>query len=275
MTVGRAHLVRIGFVLLLVSCGSDDGSVATTPVSISDTSTTSPTVASAPTTTTSAPGTTTTVTSSTTTAPTTSTVAPTTGPIATTPVEVEYPAVWPASDVVITTPEAAAADFVSSVLGVPPLLGEFQQGDMRSGEIVVFSPTDDDDPATVFPRGLLALRQLGPNDGWFVIAATSEGVSITSPAPAAMVGAGPIVVEGLGRGFESNLVVRAIVAGDAEAVLDLEFTMTDWTTPVPYAVTLDVSAAAEGDVITLVAVGDTGLGTDPSEFAAIAVVVAG
>lgn len=173
------------------------------------------------------------------------------------------------------TPEEAAADFVLQVLEVPPVLGEFQQGDMRSGEIVVFSPTDDDDPATVFPRGLLALRQLGPTDGWFVIAGTSEGVSITSPAPAATVGAGPIVVEGLGRGFESNLVVRAIVAGDADTVLDLDFTMTDWTTPVPYVVTLDLAGATPGDVVTLVAVGDTGLGVDPSEFAAIPVVIAG
>lgn len=199
----------------------------------------------------------------------------TTVPVTTTTVEFEYPAIWPASRVVFTTPEAAAADFVSSVLGVPPVLGEFESGDLRSGEIVVFSPTDDDDPATVFPRGLLALRQLAPTDGWFVIAAGSEGVSITSPAPAAMVGAGPLVVEGLGRGFESNLVVRAIVVGDMEAVLDLNFTMTDWTTPVPYSVTLDLSAAAEGDVVVLVAVGDTGLGTDPSEFAAIPVVITG
>jgi hypothetical protein len=139
----------------------------------------------------------------------------------------------------------------------------------------VFSPTDDDDPATGVPRGQLTLRQLGENDGWFVIAGTSAGVSITSPAAAATVSAGLLTVEGLGRGFESNLVVRAILAGDIETEFDLQFTMTDWTTPVPYAVTLDLTAADLGDLVALVAVGDTGLETDPSEFAAIPVVVGG
>ena len=50
------------------------------------------------------------------------------------------PAIWPAAGVVFETPEEAAEDFVSRVLGVPPVLGEFQQGDARSGEIEVFSP---------------------------------------------------------------------------------------------------------------------------------------
>ena len=88
-----------------------------------------------------------------------------------------------------------------------------------------------------------------------------------------MVDAGALTVEGLGRGFESNLVVRALLPAVDGAELDLEFTMTDWTTPVPYAVTLDLSGASPGDVVAVVAVGDTGLGVDPSEFAAIAVVV--
>ena len=71
---------------------------------------------------------------------------------------------------------------------------------------------------------MLVLRRLGPADGWFVIAGTSEGVSITSPESGATVSAGMLAVEGLGRGFESNLIVRAIVVGNSEEVLDLDFT---------------------------------------------------
>ena len=81
-------------------------------------------------TTTSAPSSTTTTT--TTTAPTSTTSSTTTTSVPT----LEQPAIWPAADVVFDTPQAAVADFDSSVLGVPPELGEFQQGDSRSGEIL-------------------------------------------------------------------------------------------------------------------------------------------
>lgn len=201
-------------------------------------------------------------------APTTATPAPT----PTSPVAVQ-PAVWPTPDVVFDTPGEAAADFVTKVLGVAPLLGDFQQRDARSGEIVVFSPSDDRDPATIVSRGLLSLRQLGPANGWFVIDGSSEGVTISSPARGDVVAGGPLVIEGLGRGFESNLLVRAFVAGDADALLDTDVAMTDWATPAPYSVTLDLVGASSGDVVTLIAVGDTGLETDPSEFGVIPVMI--
>jgi hypothetical protein len=121
----------------------------------------------------------------------------------------------------------------------------------------------------------LQLGRLGTHEGWFVLAATSSGVSITSPGPGSTVAAGPLTVQGLGRGFESTLTVRALIASDGGARLDLQIAMTDWATPVPYSVTLDLSSAAPGDVVSLIALGDTGLETDPSEFAAIPVVVAG
>jgi hypothetical protein len=45
-------------------------------------------------------------------------------------------------------------------------------------------------------------------------------------------------------------------------------------TPEPYSVTIDLTAASPGDVITLLVRGDTGLATDPGEFGAIPVVIA-
>jgi hypothetical protein len=205
-----------------------------------------------------------------TTATTTTTTEATT--TTTEPAGLEQPAIWPAADVVFTTPEAVAEDFVTQVLGVPPVLGEFQQGDARSGEIELLSP--DADPSSRAVRGLLLLRQLGPDDGWFVLAVANENASITSPESGATVAAGPLTVQGVARGFEGNVNVRAFVAGDASDDLDQEITMGGGMgTPEPISVTLDLSGAAPGDIVTILVRGGTGLETDPGEVGAIPVVI--
>lgn len=187
----------------------------------------------------------------------------------------EQPAIWPAADVVFATPEEAAADFVTEVLGVPPELGEFQPGDARSGEIEVLS-LGEGEAATSVVRGLLLLRRLGPDDGWFILAAVNDNASITAPESGAEVTAGQLTVEGTARGFEANVVVTAFVAGDAEAQLDQEITQGGaFETPEPFTVSLDLSGASPGDVVTLLVRGGTGLETDPGDFGAIPVVIAG
>jgi hypothetical protein len=186
----------------------------------------------------------------------------------------EQAAIWPAAGVVFETPEEAAADFVSHVLGVEPVLGPFQQGDPRSGEIEVFSPGEG--AATPVLRGRLLLRQLGPDDGWFVLGAASDFASITSPESMAVIPAGPLTVTGAARGFEANVVVTAIVPGDAEAVLDSEIAMGGaMGTAEPYSAVVDLSAAAPGGVVALIVRGGTGLENDPGDFGAIPVVIAG
>lgn len=191
------------------------------------------------------------------------------------PVVLDQPAIWPAADVVFDTPEAAAEDFVGTVLGVPPALGEFQQGDARSGEIEVLS-LGEGSSATPVVRSLLLLRQLGPDDGWFILAAVNDNETITAPASMSEVAAGPLTVEGVGRGFEANVVVTALVAGDASRQLDQAITQGGaLETPEPYSVSLDLSGAAAGDIVTLLVRGGTGLETDPGDFAALPVVIAG
>ncbi len=123
----------------------------------------------------------------------------------------EQAAIWPAADVVFDTPQAAADDFLSNVLGVG-VLGDFKQIDPRSGQIEVRSNADAP-PGTTFPRALLQLRQLRPTDGWYVTSATSEGASISLPSAGAEVPAGPLTVEGEARGSESTLNVFAFAAG--------------------------------------------------------------
>lgn len=200
---------------------------------------------------------------------TASTAAPTT--TTTKPVTLEQPAIWPAPDVVFTTPEAAATDFVKNVLGVPPNLGEFQQGDSRSGEMEVLSP---DSPGTSVLRSVLLLRQLGPDDGWFVLAAVNDHEVVTTPESASTVAAGPLTVEGRGRGFEATVIVRALVAGDAKRQLDQVIAMGGSAeTSEPFSVSLNLSMADPGQTVVLLVRGDTGREEDSGEFSAIPLVI--
>jgi hypothetical protein len=184
-------------------------------------------------------------------------------------------AIWPAADVVFESPEAAATDFIVEVLGVPASLGEFQQGDMRSGEIEVFSARDGDAGIAVV-RGLLLLRQLGPHHGWFVLAAINDHTRIDAPASGAQIDAGPLTVEGVARGFEANVVVTALVADKVGTELDRQITMGGaFDTAEPFNVTLDLSAAPPGETVMLLIRGGAGLEDDPGDFAAIPVGVTG
>ena len=170
---------------------------------------------------------------------------------------------------VFACPEDAAIDFVSKVFGVPPNLGEFQQGDSRSGEIDVLSPAEGGGVAI---RSVLLLRQLGPDDGWFVLAAIGEN-TIASPASGSEVAAGPVEVSGEGRGFEGLVVVEAFPAGDATQ-LDQQLTQGGSTEATePYSVTIDLSGAASGDTVLILVRGGVGLETDTGDFSAIPVTI--
>jgi hypothetical protein len=173
--------------------------------------------------------------------------------------------------VVFDSPEAAASDFVSKVLGVPPNLGDFQQGDSRSGEIELYSTPEGGGSAVL--RSVLLLRQLGPDDGWYVLAAVNGDNTIASPASGAAVAAGPVEVSGQGRGFEGLVVVEAFVAGDP-ASLDQELAQGGSAEATePYSVTLDLSGAESGDTVLILVRGGVGLETDPGELSAIPVLV--
>jgi hypothetical protein len=194
-----------------------------------------------------------------------------------TSVTLEQPAVWPAAGVVFESPEAAAEDFVRNAFDECHVIGEFQQGDPGSGEIPVFGTGDGPcrlGPPHGGPLSRLLLRQLGPDDGWFVTAAVDESNSntITVPASGSEVPAGPLTVEGIGSGFESTINVTAFRAGDADAILDSVIGAGGYLgPPIPYTVTVDLSAASPGDVVALLEVGGSGIGQ--GTFSAIPVVI--
>lgn len=181
------------------------------------------------------------------------------------------PALWPSSGVVLDTPEAAAADFVSAVLGVPAELADFREGDARSGEIDVLSPGEGG--GTPIVRSTLLMRQLGPDDGWFVIGAINDNTTIESPGSLDEVSPGPIDVSGKARGFEAAVLVEAYVAGETERLDQVRTAGGSAETPEPYDVTLDLSGTTQGQTVVLLVKGGVGLETDPGEFSAIPVVV--
>jgi len=138
---------------------------------------------------------------------------------------------------------------------------------------VLFSPGEGANPVAV-ERGLLLLRQLGPSSGWFVTAVANDEASITTPEAGATVPAAPLTVEGIGHGFEANLVARALLAGDATVEFDVEVTMAGSMEEAgPYSVVLDLSAAQPGDVVMILVRTGAGLETDPGEVGAIAVTI--
>lgn len=171
--------------LLLAACGSSGGSDgATTSTKATTTSTSS---------TTAAPST------SSTTAATTSTTA---APAAQQP----KTAMWPfaASSTRYDDPVAAAKGFAVDFLGfVGPVVGSFQQGDTRSGEVAV-RPTAKGPVTTIF------VRQVTDDDTWWVLGAATANISLTSPKALDVIGA-PVTVAGSSTAFEAtvNLEIRA------------------------------------------------------------------
>ena len=99
------------------------------------------------------------------------------------------------------------------------------------------------------------------------------GVSVSCRS--AMPCAGTVTVSGQGRGFEGTLAVSAFRPGDDAAPVELQHGARGAADlSEPYSVELDLSGAADGEVVVILVRGDTGLGSDPGTFAAIPVVIA-
>lgn len=251
MTTMSSRLRIASAVLLLTACSVTSTTDLTTDPTIPE-----PTSSSAPESTTTA------------TDPDTTTTSPTE---VTLPGEDPSPviAVWPAADVVIDDPRDAASQFVVDVLHVPPVLGPFMAGDGRSGEVTLFSPGSPE-----ADRGVILLRRLGEDDGWFVLGVANDVSYVSSPLPGATVPAAPLTVTGVGHGFEASISVSAFLAGDPTTVFDSVVTQAgSMEEPGRFVVELDLSAAHEGDVIAIVVRGGVGLETDPGETGAVAVVI--
>ncbi len=173
-----------------------------------DTTTSIPATSTVPSTTdtTTTTAATTTAEATTTTQPTTTTETATSSTDTTDP-DAYLSAVWPWPDAAagpaagrFTDPVAAATSFAIDFVGFDdPVVGEFRQGDTRSGEVEIRNRSDA--PATT-----VFVRQLGADDTWWVLGAASENIAIDHPEALEVLD-GVLVVEGQARTFEGNVQV--------------------------------------------------------------------
>lgn len=109
-------------------------------------------------------------------------------------------AVWPlvTMSVRYDTPEAAVQSFAVGFAGfTDPVISEFMLGDSRSGEFEI-RPTTDGPVTVVF------VRQLGPDDSWWILGSVSDNINVTEP-PAFEPVTSPLVVAGEASSFEGTV----------------------------------------------------------------------
>jgi hypothetical protein len=113
-------------------------------------------------------------------------------------------------------PQQVARAFAKDLVGFrDPVVGDFQAGDSRSGEVEV----------RAFAQGaptVVLVRQL-EDDAWYVIGATSDAIRLATPEPGATI-ASPQPLSGQAYAFEGNVLVRLFVDGVQEPIAQTNVT---------------------------------------------------
>lgn len=146
----------------------------------------------------------------------TTTVPPTTAQQGTVPDAEAATIVWPApaGGDAYDDPVVLVTDFAEEILGfTSPVVGEYQAGDSRSGEVEV-RPVDDGPVTTV------GVRRMSDDQLYVLFAGTTE-VELLLPTAGSAVD-DPLQVEGWGRGFEGQVRV-AVFDRDAGSELGHAF----------------------------------------------------
>lgn len=193
--VAAAAVVLVGIAggIAVASGGGDDGE--RTDNGVVDEPTTTESTESTTTTTTS--------TTSTTAAPGITVEPPGGPPVGGIPEDIASRAVWPrpSSTVRFDDPVAAARSWARYYAGfADPVVGEFQQGDNRSGEVPI-RPT-----ATSQATTTALVRRLS-DDSWYVIGSVTGNISVSEPSPSVQLTC-PQVLRGNALAFEGTVQVR-------------------------------------------------------------------
>ncbi|HVA07359.1 MAG TPA: Gmad2 immunoglobulin-like domain-containing protein [Acidimicrobiales bacterium] len=166
---------------------------------------------------------------------TSTTVAATTS--TTSPQSSTWTAVWPtaASSIRYPTPEAAAKGFATDYLHVvDPVLGPFQQGDARSGEVPVqLSPAG--------PVTTVLVRELGSDNSWWVLGAGTAAINLTEPVWNASI-ASPVTLTGTSVAFEGTVQTQ-VREDDSSTPLGVGYVTGGSTAMGPFSGTLAFAKA--------------------------------
>lgn len=131
----------------------------------------------------------------------------TTGPSSTTVAQADT-AIWPFASGATryADPVEAARSFAVTYLGfVQPVVGPFQQGDTRSGEVAIRSGASG-------PITTVLVRQLAPDDSWWVIGAATPNLQLQSPTTLSAIGS-PVTLSGQSTAYEATVNVEIRQSG--------------------------------------------------------------
>jgi hypothetical protein len=135
-------------------------------------------------------------------------------------------------------PKVLATDFAQEILGFSRLVvGDFQQGDSRSGEVPVRRTSTG-------PVTTILVRQL--DDGhWWVIGATTDDITLTAPANRATV-TSPVHLEGESIAFEAVVNVSLYADAAKKLVVGEGTVMGGGTEKGPFTGSLDYDLQGSG-----------------------------
>ena len=143
---------------------------------------------------------------------------------------------WPtaASGTRYGMPGAAALGFATDYLHmVNPVIGQFQQGDARSGEVPV-------QPSTTGPVTTVLVRKLGSDNSWWVLGAGTAAINLTYPVWNASI-TSPVTLKGTSTAFEGT--VQTQVRDDDSKSLGQGFVTGGSTTMGPFSGSLAFTKA--------------------------------
>jgi Immunoglobulin-like domain of bacterial spore germination. len=112
-------------------------------------------------------------------------------------------AVWPfaGGSTRYSDPVKAAKGFATEYLGfVDPVVGPFQRGDRRSGEVEIR-------PTGTGPVSTVVVRKLAPDETWWVLAASTPTLQLQSPRATASI-TSPVTLSGESTALEGTVSVE-------------------------------------------------------------------
>lgn len=121
--------------------------------------------------------------------------------------------VWPdpGGPTRFTSPTQAAESFATTLVGFrSPVIGEFQQGDSRSGEVEV-------KPSSSGPVTTVLVRQFGTDDTWWVTGAVTKDITVTAPVRLSAIDS-PMRTTGEALAFEGTVQVKVVADGSTNAL---------------------------------------------------------